>query len=153
MKRIMKPLMNDFCTGVVIGTVISVIFSSIFGQGQYSPVSPVSLMGRIYEAHLSEPLIMLIAAVIWGMIGVLFGLASMIYDASDWSLLKKTVLHIVICYIGFLPLAILAGWFPLTLADILFFTGIFIFVYAIIWTVNYFKNKALVDMINKKLNQ
>nr|WP_231635380.1 DUF3021 domain-containing protein [Staphylococcus carnosus] len=110
-------------------------------------------MGHLYETHLSEPMIMLIAVVIWGLIGVLFGLASMIYDASDWSLLKKTVLHIVICYIGFLPLAILAGWFPLTLADILFFTGIFIIVYTIIWTVNYFKNKALVDLINKELKQ
>lgn len=153
MKKIMKLLMNDFCIGVVIGTILSVIFSSIFGQGHYSPVSPVSLMGHLYETHLSEPMIMLIAVVIWGLIGVLFGLASMIYDASDWSLLKKTVLHIVICYIGFLPLAILAGWFPLTLADILFFTGIFIFVYAIIWVVNYFKNKALVDVINKELKQ
>ena len=144
--------MNDFCIGVVIGTILSVIFSSIFGQGHYSPVSPVSLMGHLYETHLSEPMIMLIAVVIWGLIGVLFGLASMIYDASDWSLLKDSSPYCHLLY-WISALAILAGWFPLTLADILFFTGIFIFVYAIIWVVNYFKNKALVDVINKELKQ
>lgn len=151
MKTLKKILLPGFSIGVMVGLLMSLIFSYIFAEGQYAPLSPVSTMGMIYNEHFTEPTVMLICIIIWGCIGILFSLIDRIFHETDWSLLKKTLWHLALGYIGFLPLAMLAGWFPLNLPNILFFTLIFIIVYTIIWLINYFKNKAFINEINQHL--
>ncbi|MDT3959049.1 DUF3021 domain-containing protein [Staphylococcus kloosii] len=70
---------------------------------------------------------------------------------TDWRITKTTVMHFVISYIGFLPLAILSGWFPLYISAILMFTLIFIIIYFIMWYINYSKAKKMVAAINNVL--
>ncbi|MHD0396779.1 DUF3021 domain-containing protein [Staphylococcus simulans] len=147
----MKKLGIGFMMGITIGITLSLIFSFIFAQGHYEPLSPVSTMGMYYQIHFSEVMTMFICVILWGLIGVLFMLTEMVYYKTDWSLLKTTLVHFVLCYAGFLPLAMLAGWFPLDWMNILAFTLIFCFVYSIIWLINYIKNKQLVNEINHKL--
>ncbi|MEB6838005.1 DUF3021 domain-containing protein [Staphylococcus simulans] len=151
MKHIIKQLCIGFMAGITIGITISLIFSFIFAQGQYESLSPVSTMGIYYRTHLSEVMTMFVCVIIWGLIGVLFTFAKIIYYKTDWSLLKTTLVHLVLCYVGFLPLAMLAGWFPLDLLNIIIFTLIFLFIYSMIWIINYIKNKRLVNEINHKL--
>ncbi len=151
MKQFLQSLASGFMIGITIGIALSLIFSFIFGQGQYVPLSTVSTMGEIYYQHLSEPMIMLLCVIIWGCIGILFTLTDFIFTQTDWSLLKMTLIHSILSYAGFLPLAILAGWFPLDILNFLIFTFIFMLVYLIIWMINYVKNKRFIDMVNQKL--
>ena len=151
MKQFLQSLTSGFMIGITIGIALSLIFSFIFGQGQYVPLSPVSTIGELYHQHLSEPMIMLLCVIIWGCIGILFTLTDFIFTQTDWSLLKMTLIHSILSYAGFLPLAILAGWFPLDILNFLVFTLIFMLVYLIIWMINYIKNKRFIDMVNQKL--
>lgn len=38
--KIFKKMINASCSGIAIGVILSVIFSSIFGQGEYTPSTP-----------------------------------------------------------------------------------------------------------------
>jgi hypothetical protein len=40
----------------------------------------------------------------------------------QYGITKATIVHFITTYVGFLPLAILAGWFPLTINYLIIFT-------------------------------
>ncbi|HFI0271961.1 TPA: DUF3021 family protein, partial [Streptococcus suis] len=52
---------------------------------------------------------------------------------------------------GFTPLAILAGWFPVNLAGLLFFWLLFILIYASLFFLNHRKMERQIKEINGKL--
>ncbi len=83
----------------------------------------------------------------------LFFLGDFIFKYTDWGITKAScgAFHNNVCRI--LPLAILAGWFPLTINSLIIFTIIFIVVYTLIWIIQFFKNKNYVDTINEQLKQ
>ncbi|MGQ7353887.1 DUF3021 domain-containing protein [Streptococcus suis] len=146
----MKKYLLSASMGVTIGSLISIIMAGFFGRGYYLPVNPHSTMGAIYLARFSQPMVMLISVLIWGAIGVLFQAADKIFE-QDWSLMRMTATHFLVTAIGFTPLAILAGWFPVNLAGLLFFWLIFVLVYALLFFINYKKMEASVQAINRHL--
>ncbi|NQM14230.1 DUF3021 domain-containing protein [Streptococcus suis] len=146
----MKKYLLSASMGVTIGSLISIIMASFFGGGYYLPVNPHSTMGAIYLARFSQPMVMLISVLIWGAIGVLFQAADKIFE-QDWSLMRMTATHFLVTAIGFTPLAILAGWFPVNLAGLLFFWLLFILIYALLFFINYKKMEASVQAINRHL--
>ncbi|BCP60748.1 DUF3021 domain-containing protein [Streptococcus suis] len=146
----MKKYLLSASMGVTIGSLISIIMAGFFGRGYYLPVNPHSTMGAIYLARFSQPMVMLISVLIWGAIGVLFQAADKIFE-QDWSLMRMTATHFLVTAIGFTPLAILAGWFPVNLAGLLFFWLLFILIYALLFFINYKKMEASVQAINRHL--
>ncbi|HFI0854219.1 TPA: DUF3021 domain-containing protein [Streptococcus suis] len=146
----MKKYLLSASMGVTIGSLISIIMAGLFGGSYYLPVNPHSTMGAIYLARFSQPMVMLISVLIWGAIGVLFQAADKIFE-QDWSLMRMTATHFLVTVIGFTPLAILAGWFPVHLAGLLFFWLLFILIYALLFFINYKKMEASVQAINRHL--
>ncbi|WP_105141678.1 DUF3021 domain-containing protein [Streptococcus suis] len=146
----MKKYLLSASMGVTIGSLISIIMAGFFGGGYYLPVNPHSTMGAIYLVRFSQPMVMLISVLIWGAIGVLFQAADKIFE-QDWSLMRMMATHFLVTAIGFTPLAILAGWFPVNLAGLLFFWLLFILIYALLFFINYKKMEASVQAINRHL--
>lgn len=146
----MKKYLLSASLGVTVGITISLFFSALFAEGHFYPVNPKSTAGIFYSEHLTDLSTMLIAVVIWASIGVFFRVADKIFETS-WSLLKMTVLHFVTTVIGFTGLAIPAGWFPLSLSNLLFFWAIFVLIYAIIYGINYHQMKKTIASINQQL--
>ncbi|HFI0590321.1 DUF3021 domain-containing protein [Streptococcus suis] len=146
----MKKYILSASLGIAIGTIISIITSAVFGQGTYLPLNPFSTMGAYYLSNFNQVIVMLICVVIWAAIGILFQLADTIFE-QDWSLLRMTATHFLVTAIGFTPLAILAGWFPVNLAGLLFFWLLFILIYALLFFINYKKMEASVQAINRHL--
>ena len=146
----MKKYILSASFGVSIGTIISIITSSIFGQGTYLPLNPLSTMGAYYVEHFNQPTVMLICVLTWASIGILFQLADKIFE-QDWSLLRMTATHFCITALGFTPLGILAGWFPLNLGSLLLFWLIFVLVYALLFFLNYRKMERYIKDINSGL--
>ncbi|WP_141708418.1 DUF3021 domain-containing protein, partial [Staphylococcus aureus] len=87
------------------------------------------------------------------LIGVVFILGDFIFKYTDRGITKATIVHFITTYVGFLPLAILAGWVPLTINYLIIFIIIFIVVYTLIWIIHFFNNKNYVDTINDQLKQ
>ncbi|HEL1618357.1 TPA: DUF3021 domain-containing protein [Streptococcus suis] len=146
----MKKYILSASLGVTIGTIISIITSAVFGQGAYLPLNPFSTMGAYYLSNFNQVTVMLICVLIWAAIGLLFQLADKIFE-QDWSLLRMTATHFCITALGFTPLSILAGWFPLNLASLLFFWFIFVLVYALLFFLNYRKMERQIQDINGRL--
>lgn len=147
----MKRLYIGIQKGLFIGIIMSLIFSGIFGHGEYYPLYPGSFMGEIYYEHLTNFQVTLIAVVIWGGIGILFVFSNMIFSHTDLSLTAATIIHFFVITIALFILAILAGWFPLTVLGISIYVGAFIIVYLIIWDISRRKHQQIVSGINKKL--
>ncbi len=146
----MKKYILSASLGVSIGTIISIITSSIFGQGTYLPLNPLSTMGAYYVEHFNQPTVMLICVLTWASIGILFQLADKIFE-QDWSLLRMTATHFCITALGFTPLGIVAGWFPVKLGALLLFWPIFVLVYALLFFLNYRKMDRYIKDINSDL--
>ena len=146
----MKKYILSASLGVSIGTIISIITSSIFGQGTYLPLNPLSTMGAYYVEHFNQPTVMMTCVITWASIGILFQLADKIFE-QDWSLLRMTATHFCITALGFTPLGILAGWFPLNLGSLLLFWLIFVLLYALLFFLNYRKMERYIKDINSGL--
>lgn len=149
----MKRLFHGITIGISIGVIVSLIFSVIFAHTAYHPVSPHSTMGHLYFKHLNDLQIMLISVTIWSLIGISFSFGSLIFSNSRKSLIFKTSFHFSLMFIIMLPLAILAGWFPLKISAILFFMLIYIIVYFIIWSIESQRNQHDINEINEMISQ
>lgn len=149
----MKRLKEGVKTGCFIGVVMSLIFSGIFGAGEYYPLYPGSFMGEIYYEYLTNFQVTLIAVAVWGVIGVLFQFGMMIFTHTDLSLAAATILHFFVMILSLFVLAILAGWFPLETLGLAIYVVAFIVVYIISWNVNRRKHQQIVSGINEKLQK
>ncbi|HEL2460286.1 MULTISPECIES: DUF3021 domain-containing protein [Streptococcus] len=146
----MKKYILSASLGVTIGSLISIVMAGFFSEGYYLPVNPHSTMGAYYLSNFNQVTVMLICVLIWAAIGFLFQLADKIFE-QDWSLLRMTATHFCITALGFTPLSILAGWFPVKLGTLLFFWFIFVLVYASLFFLNYRKMERQIQDINGRL--
>ena len=148
----MKKNLLSGSLGVTIGMLISLIISGLFSQGHYYPLNPSSDMGIYYYQHFNPVTVMAISVVIWFTIGVFFQALDKILN-QDWSLLRMSVTHFILSTLVFSLLAILAGWFPLNLANLLVFWIIYLVIYAIIYWRNYQQMNQQVQAINQSLEK
>lgn len=146
----MKKYILSASLGVTIGSLISIVMAGFFGEGYYLPVNPYSTMGAYYMSNFNQVTVMLISVLIWAAIGLLFQLADTIFE-QDWSLLRMTATHFGITVLGFTPLGILAGWFPVKLGALLFFWFIFVLIYALLFFLNHRKMERQIKDINGRL--
>ena len=149
----MKRVKEGIKTGCFIGVVMSLLFSGLFGQGDYYPLYPGSFMGEIYYEYLTNFQVTLIAVVVWAAIGVLFQVGFMIFTHTDLSLAAATILHFFVIMVSLFVLAILAGWFPLEILGITIYVGAFIVIYIFSWNINRRKHQEMVSGINEKLQK
>ncbi|EEI20715.1 hypothetical protein G8J22_00199 [Lentilactobacillus hilgardii] len=148
MKKVINQIMIGIVVGTFVGMILSLIFSALNGATQYYPSSPA------FVSHFNGSLTATaVSVVIWSLIGTIFSLSSMIFSNTDWSIAKMTIIHLLITYFGFLPLAILSGWFPLSSPQIVSFTIIFLVVYFIIYTTMRRIAKREVEAINDQLRK
>lgn len=141
MKILIKRSVQGIQTGIVIGLLMSLIFSYLNHANSYFVSSP-----QFYN-NFAKPLTAVLTSVIlWALMGLVFGLGAAVFTLEKWSLLKRTIVHFVISYFGFTPLAIFAGWFPLNPYYLVSFTVTFILVYVIIWLVE-------INIVRKQINQ
>lgn len=147
MKReIFKRILSGVVIGTFIGLSMAIIFSYLSNTGEFYP-APLRFVDKFSNILNATTM----AVVLWSLIGIIFSVSSMVFEYTDWSITKMTVVHFCIIYLGFTPLAIICGWFPPRLISIIFFTIIFIFIYIIMWMVFMKKAKEDVNNINKHI--
>lgn len=147
----MKNIFHGIYTGITFGLLSSILFSLIFDKEEYYPVNPSSFMGKIYLSHFNPLQTLMIATLIWALIGIVFSLGSLVFTHTRYTIVQMTIIHFLLMFTLFLPLAIFAGWFPLDLSALLSFIVIFIIVYTLIWIISYIKNKRMIYEINDSI--
>ena len=86
-----KQIFHDAATGVLIGLILSIIFSLIYAPSTYAPLSPDSLIGQVMAQHqVHGALVLLYCTLIWAAIGMLFNFGNRLFS-RDWSMLRATL--------------------------------------------------------------
>lgn len=148
MTKLLKLIVTSAAIGITIGYLVALSFSSLYQTRYFVPSAPT------YVATFSSPLsATLISTGLWAIIGIVFGLASLTFQQSNWSITHQTVVNFCLTYLGFTPLAVLCGWFPLNFHWLLSFTGIFILIYAILWLNYYLASYHEVQRLNRLLKK
>jgi len=133
--------------GLAINTMIAIVTSLIVNDGFYYAVPPELVSDFGTEIHT-----VLIQAIFSLVYGAAFGGASVVWD-TDWSIIKMTVVHLIICSTATFPIAYLMRWMEHSAAGVLTYCGIFIAVYAILWGSQYAGLKRKIQALNKKVNE
>ncbi|MFC0525087.1 DUF3021 domain-containing protein [Pontibacillus salicampi] len=130
---------------------------SIIGSRVLSGLGFGGLMMVCFLSYYHYVDIEMSVATIWqqavgaSVVGVYFGLASLLFDVKGWSPMKSTVLHFLVSVAVFFPIIIMAGWIPLEAGPILVCFGIFLVIYLFLWCMMYLYYKNQKDALNKGL--
>lgn len=147
-KKIFLRCISGFPTGIAIGYLISIMISLILADGYYSPCVPelARKMGNEINAVLLQTLLC-------GILGMGFGGCSVIWEIEHWGLVKQTGIYFLIISVLMLPVAYTARWMEHSLKGFLSYYGIFIFIFACVWVIQYIKAKHSVKKINEILSK
>ena len=145
-KEILKRCLLGAPLGLAISTIITIIISLTVGDGRYYAVVPslAQDMGSEINAVILQAVLSMIYGAAWGG-------ASVVWDAEGWSLLKMTVVHLVVTSLATFPIAYLARWMPHSATGILLYFGIFVLVYIGIWLSQYSSMKKRIKEMNAKI--
>lgn len=149
----MKKRIIVFCLlgapiGLAISTWILIIISLTVGDGNFYPVVPelINDCGSELNAVLLQTLLSMLY-------GAVFAGASLIWKIDSFSLLKQTVLHLLICSLATFPIAYTTRWMSHDLKGILLYFGTFFSIYVIIWLFLYRSIKKRILQINARLQE
>lgn len=134
--------------GLAISTAIAVIISLCIGDGQFYAVAPqlAADCGSELNAVIAQALCSLLYGAAWAG-------ASVIWQNERWSLLKQSVIHLVICSLATFPIAYFMRWMEPNAAGILSYFAIFLAVYAAVWLGQYIAIKRRVALLNDKMRE
>lgn len=148
LKKVLLRCLFGAPIGLAIGTVITIIISLVVGDGTYYAVVPelIADCGSEINAVVFQSVLSLIYGAAWAG-------ASVIWENERWSILKQTVIHLIICSAATFPIAYFARWMPHNANGVLLYFGIFVVIYIVIWLSQYSSMKKKVQQINERLNK
>lgn len=145
-KKIISLGLLGFPLGVFLGYTITIFISAVDARGVYLPVVP-----ELTKAMGSEISAVVLQYFLSGILGVGFAASSVIWQNENWSILKRTVLHLIAMSVFLFPIAYITYWMPHTPWGIAQYLLIFLTMYVIIAAIQYFAYQRNVRAINQKL--
>ncbi|MBQ7801701.1 MAG: DUF3021 domain-containing protein [Oscillospiraceae bacterium] len=85
------------------------------------------------------------------LIGLLWSNAALIWRETDWSLLKQTAVHYLVCVVPSLLIACAMGFMPRSLDGLGQYLLLFGVLYGLNWIIQYSALKARVRKMNQRL--
>lgn len=147
-KKIIRYGCSGILSGIAIGFVIALCCNLAYQTTDFIPSSTT------FSDHFpSITIATLISTILWALMGFLGGASALIFMQERWSITKQTVIHFIVMFGLFTPLAILAGWFPLNFLCLSLYTLVFVIVYAIIWYTSMLKAKKQISKINRAIKE
>ena len=146
-KKILLRCLLGAPIGLAISTLITIMISLIVGDGRYYAVVPEAV-----SDYGTEIRAVLIQAVFSALYGAAFGGASLVWE-TDWSLLRMTLTHLLICSAATFPIAYAMRWMEHSPGGILTYIAIFAAVYMFIWIVMYGGIKRRLRAMNERVRE
>lgn len=134
--------------GIAIGYIMTIIASAIAGDGFHHAVMPELTV--IFGGELNAVLVQLLVFILYG---IVFGGSSVIWEIDNWSVLKQTLVHMVIVSVVFFPLSWFMMWIPRSFAGIAMYVAIFLVIYAAIWFSTWLLIRHSLSKINKSMKK
>ena len=147
-KKIFLRGLLGFPIGITIGYLITIFISLIWGQNHYSPCVP-----ELVDAVGSEINAVILQAFLCGLLGTGFGMASIVWEAEDWGIVKQTGIYFLIISLVMLPVAYLTYWMEHSIKGFFIYFGIFALIFIIIWIFQFDVGRNNVKKLNESLFQ
>lgn len=147
-KKIIKRGLFGFPVGIAIGFVITIIISVCIGDGSFYPVTL-----KLIETMGNEVNAVILQAVLCGIMGTCFAMASVIWELESWSLAKQSGIYFLIACIIMLPIAYIANWMEHSIGGLLSYVGIFVAIFFAVWFAQYLIWKGKIKKINELINK
>lgn len=147
-KELIKRCLLGAPLGLAISTIITIAISLSVGDGRYYAVVPslAQDLGSEINAVVLQALLSMVYGAAWAG-------ASVIWDAERWSLLKMTLVHLLVTSLATFPIAYFARWMPHNTTGIVLYIGIFVAIYAGIWFSQYGAMKKKIRAMNERIQQ
>lgn len=147
-KELIKRCLLGAPLGLAISTIITIAISLSVGDGRYYAVVPslAQDLGSEINAVVLQALLSMVYGAAWAG-------ASVIWDAERWSLLKMTLVHLLVTSLATFPIAYFARWMPHSTTGIVLYIGIFVAIYAGIWFSQYSAMKKKIRAMNERIQQ
>lgn len=145
-KQIAFRALLGFPLGVFIGYTITIIISTIFANGFYSPVVP-----ELVRQAGSEINAVWIQYGLAGILGSVISAGSLIWEIERWNIMKQTIVHFILVSVTMLPIAYLAKWVAATPLSLLSYFGAFAGLYFLIWLGMYLVLRNKIKKANQKI--
>ena len=147
-KELIKRCLLGAPLGLAISTIITIVISLSVGDGGYHAVVPslAQDLGSEINAVVLQALLSMVYGAAWAG-------ASVIWDAERWSLLKMTLVHLLVTSLATFPIAYFARWMPHSTTGIVLYIGIFVAIYAGIWFSQYSAMKKKIRAMNERIQQ
>lgn len=146
-KNIMIRGGYGFPTGIAIGYLITIVISAIWGEGYYAPCVP-----ELVERMGSEINAVILQAVLCGLLGMVCGGGSVIWDMEKWSIARQTGTYFLLILVTMIPIGYALRWMEHSLAGIVQYCVIFVIIFASVWILQYLNVLRKIKAINSKLN-
>lgn len=145
-KKIILRGALGFPVGITVGYAITIVLSLIWANGYYAPCVPelISVMGNEIRAVILQ-------ALLCGLLGTGFGAASVIWEVEHWGIVKQTGIYFAVVSMVMMPVAYAAYWMEHSLGGFAGYFGIFVFIFAVVWAVQFFAGKRDVKTLNERL--
>lgn len=147
-KKILIRCLLGAPIGLAISTIITIIISITVGDGTFYPVVPelITECGNEINAVVLQAICALLYGAAWAG-------ASTIWEREDWSILRQTTTHLIICSLTTFPIAYFMRWMPHNLVGTLTYFGVFIIIYLIIWLFQYNSIRKRIKELNQTIKE
>ncbi len=146
-----KHIVARFCLGFavanLIGSVLDIFFSYVFGDGEYMAVMPQ--LARFFDNEINAAAVQFL---IIGFIGVLFAESALIFNIEKWSFLKKCIIHLTVTACFYFPFILLCYLPYNTVSAVIMICNV-IFTYMLTWVIQYSLNRRDVAKINERIRE
>lgn len=147
-KKLIFRCLLGASVGLSISTIITIIISFTIGDGKFYPVVPelITDCGNELNAMVLQSICSLLYGAAWSG-------AAAIWEKEDWSLLRQTILHLILCSAATFPIAYFMRWIPHNITGFTLYFSIFFGIYLFIWFSQYFTIKKRIRQINEKVRE
>ena len=146
--HIFRRLWIGLGVGTVIGMVITLLISYIHGSGAFLPVMPA--LERFFEREVDA---VAVQFALFGLIGVVFAEAGILFSLERLNFAMKCVLHFSVTSVFFIPFLWICYFNQEPIWKLLIIVGNLIFTYIVSWFISYMGTRAELKELNRKIEE
>lgn len=146
MKKIISPMVKGLLICEFVLLIISLVMSYIFTNGDFSIANPMLIENSKSVFSASFLSICLV-----GLLGLVFGFASVVWEEEKLSILARTILHFLLTALTMIFVGYKLYWFQKSFLSLAIFLAIYFLIYLGIWFIEYAIYKRDIASLNAKI--
>ncbi|MDU1642514.1 DUF3021 domain-containing protein [Peptoniphilus harei] len=146
MKKIISPMIKGLLICEFVLLVISLVMSYLFTDGDFSIANPMLIENSksVFSANF-------LSICLVGLLGLVFGFASVVWEEEKLSILARTILHFLLTGLTMIFVGYKLYWFQKSFLSLAIFLAIYFLIYLVIWFIEYAIYKRDIASLNAKI--